>query len=133
MLIRHGSHFTVDTIFVVLVVFVLIVMCASRLSVCYAQFTVEQEQGHGANRIGKADIDGDGHVDFTEFAETMLPVRKRRFTHELSVRMPRQMMPRRQQTDATREALDHSCNPPPIFLLALPLVEAGVFFYQEDI
>lgn len=53
MLIRHGSHFTVDTIFVVLVVFVLIVMCASRLSVCYAQFTVEQEQGHGANRIGK--------------------------------------------------------------------------------
>lgn len=97
----------------------------------------------------EVDINGDGYVDFTEFAEKvgldfleavneffeMTTVRKVCFARALSLstKVSRQLLPRRQQTDATRETLDHICRPPPIFLAVLAILEVGVFFYQQDI
>lgn len=62
-----------------------------------------------------------------------MSVRKGRFTRGLSVKMSRLMTSRRQQADAAREALDYGCCPPPMFLIALALVEIGMYFYQLDI
>ncbi|KAH7670045.1 Peptidase S54, partial [Aphelenchoides avenae] len=43
------------------------------------------------------------------------------------------MLPRRQQTVAARENLDYGFCPPPTFLIALAIVEIGLYYYQRDL
>ncbi|KAH7720189.1 rhomboid family protein [Aphelenchoides avenae] len=82
--------------------------------------------------VKDADKDGDGYVSFSELAEIMLAVRHRR-ARGLTMKTVREMLPRRQQTVAARETLDYSFCPPPTFLIALAIVEIGLYFYQVDL